>query len=227
MSRGVIAALLFDFDGLLYDSETSAYEVWRELYADNGAEFPLALWQAEVMGRPPGVSGFDPLSHLERLASPALDPDATHQALVRRRDTLFPRELIPGAVELIAAARAAGLKLAIVSSNDRARVFEHLARAGFDPDFDAIITADGDAERGKPSPTLYLEALDVLGVSAESAIAFEDSPNGITAAKGAGLYTVAVPNWLTESAPGLEYADETLASLSEFSLGEPAASDRP
>ena len=70
----MIEALLFDFDGLLYDSETSAYEVWRELYAEHGAEFPRELWQQQVMGRPPGTSGFDPLEHLEELASPGLDP---------------------------------------------------------------------------------------------------------------------------------------------------------
>ncbi len=88
-----------------------------------------------------------------------------------------------------------------------------------------IITADGDAARGKPSPALYLEALGDLGVPAERAVAFEDSPNGVRSAKAAGLYVVAVPNWLTEGASGLEQADEVLASLADYAL--PGADPAP
>ncbi len=214
----MIAALLFDFDGLLYDSETSAFEVWRELYAEHGVEFPLALWQSESMGRPPGTSSFEPLAHLQALTGTALAAGATHAALARRRDELFPHALIPGADELLQAARAAGLVTAIVSSNHRARGREHLARAGAAADFDAIVTAEGDPVRGKPSPTLYLEALATLGVGAPDAVAFEDYPNGIAAARAAGRYTVAVPNALTRGAPGLERADLTLDSLADYAL---------
>ena len=220
----MIEALLFDFDGLLYDSETSAYEVWRELYAEHGVEFPRELWQQEVMGRPPGASGFDPLAHLEDLAAPGLDPARTEAERHRRRDELFPHTLLDGATELLADARARGIRTAIVSSNHVERIHEHLARAGHEADFDAIITADGDAARGKPSPTLYLEALQALGVAPEHAVAFEDSPNGVRSAKAAGLYVVAVPNWLTEGAAGLEEADEILGSLAQYALpgAEPA-----
>jgi HAD superfamily hydrolase (TIGR01509 family) len=223
----VIEALLFDFDGLLYDSETSAYEVWRELYAEHGAEFPRELWQQEVMGRPPGASGFDPLAHLEELAAPGLDPALTHAERHRRRAELFPDALIDGAGELLAHARARGIRTAIVSSNDRERIHEHLARAGQEADFDVIITADGDAGRGKPSPTLYLEALHALGVPAEQAVAFEDSPNGVRSAKAAGLHVVAVPNWLTQGAPGLEQADEILDSLADYALPGPDPAPAP
>ncbi len=216
----MLAALLFDFDGLLYDSETSAYEVWRELYAEHGAEFPLTLWQREVMGRPPGASGFDPLAHLEELRAPGLDRDAVLQSRARRRHALFPHELIDGAEQLIAKARRRGIATAIVSSNDRERVLEHLARAGHAPAFDVIVTADGDPVRGKPSPALYLEALDALGVAAADGVAFEDSPNGVASAKAAGLHVVAVPNALTRGAAGLERADETLRSLADFALPE-------
>ncbi len=217
----MIEALLFDFDGLLYDSETSEYEVWRELYAAHGVEFPRELWQQQVMGRPPGASGFDPLAHLEALAGPGLDPQLTEAGHDRRRDELFPHALIDGADELLAAARARGLRTAIVSSNHRARIEEHLARAGHAADFDAVITADGDPERGKPSPALYLEALAALHVPAERAVAFEDSPNGVRSAKAAGLRVVAVPNRLTEGAAGLEAADEVLASLADYRLPGP------
>lgn len=217
----MIEALLFDFDGLLYDSETSAYEVWRELYAAHGVEFPREFWQQQVMGRPPGASGFDPLAHLEELAAPGLDPERTEADRARRREQLFPHALIDGAGELIAEARARGLRMAIVSSNDRARIDEHLVRAGQEADFDAIVTADGDVERGKPSPALYLEALAALGVPAARAVAFEDSPNGVRSARAAGLYVIAVPNWLTAGAAGLEEADEVLGSLADYALAGP------
>jgi beta-phosphoglucomutase-like phosphatase (HAD superfamily) len=81
------------------------------------------------------------------------------------------------------------------------------------------VAADGDAARAKPRPTLYLEALDRLGVTAGEAIAFEDSPNGITAAKAAGLYCIAVPNPTTASLD-VTHADLVLRSLEEVPLGD-------
>lgn len=214
----MLAALLFDFDGLLYDSETSAYETWREFYEQHGVSFPRELWRSEVMGRPPDTSGFDPLAHLEQLTGSRFDQDAVLQRRGARRRAMLPHELTEGAPALLAAARARGLATAIVTSNDRERIAEHLARAGSDHPFDLVVSADGDATRGKPRPTLYLEALDSLAVEAGDAIVFEDSPNGVAAATAAGIYTVAVPNALTAGAPGLELADETVASLAEYRL---------
>jgi HAD superfamily hydrolase (TIGR01509 family) len=216
----VLAALLFDFDGLLYDSETAAYEAWREFYAEQGAPFPRELWRDEVMGRPPDTSGFDPLAHLEQLTGIRFDRDAVLEQRAPPNAALFPHELTAGAAELLAAARARGLVTAIVTSNHRERIVEHLARAGSGHPFDLVVSADGDAMRGKPRPTLYLEALAALGVAGDEAIVFEDSPNGIAAARAAGIYTVAVPNALTAGAPGLELADETVASLAAYTLPE-------
>jgi HAD superfamily hydrolase (TIGR01509 family) len=214
----VLAALLFDFDGLLYDSETSAYEVWREFYAEHGAPFPRELWRDQVMGRPPGLSGFDPLRNLEQLTGQGFDRDAVLRTRAQRHQAMLPAELTEGANELLAAARARGLRTAIVTSNHRARVIEHLARAGSEHPFDLVVAADGDERRGKPRPVLYLEALAGLGVGADQAIVFEDSPNGVAAARAAGIYTVAVPNALTAGAPGLDLADETVDSLARFRL---------
>jgi beta-phosphoglucomutase-like phosphatase (HAD superfamily) len=79
------------------------------------------------------------------------------------------------------------------------------------------VAADGDAARAKPRPTLYLEALDRLGVAAEEAVAFEDSPNGITAAKAARLFCVAVPNPTTATLD-VTHADLVLRSLEDVPL---------
>ena len=91
----------------------------------------------------------------------------------------------------------------------------HLARLERAVGWDAIITADRDHARAKPNPTLYLEALDALGVPPGEAVVFEDSPNGVAAAKAAGIFTVAIPN-TSHSDYGLEEADLVVESLAEL-----------
>ena len=216
----MIRALLLDFDGLLYDTESSAYGVWEQLYAEHGAHLSLARWVGEVIGRPPGVSGLDPLAELARITGERFDRDAVRAQRDARRQAMLPHHLLPGADELLAGARARGLETAIVTSNSLANVHEHLARAGCTHPFDVIVCADGDPARGKPAPTLYLEALERLGLHADEAVVLEDSPNGVAAAKAAGLYCIAVPSEITRGAPGLEAADRTIGSLSELRLSE-------
>ena len=216
----MLKALLLDFDGLLYDTETAAYFTWEELYGRHGARLSRELWR-EVIGRPPGASGFDPIDELERQTGTTLDRVTTRAERDARKRELLPERLMDGAAALLSDARSAGLLTAIVTSNSRANVDRHLARAGVEHPFDAIVCADGDPVRGKPSPTLYLEALTRLALDPGEAIALEDSPNGIAAAKAAGLYTIAVPNDLTRRAPGLEAADRLLSSLTELELPQP------
>jgi HAD superfamily hydrolase (TIGR01509 family) len=210
-----IRALLFDFDGLIVDTETPSYASWQAVYREHGQELPLDRWAA-IIGT---IGGFEPLDYLEELHGP-IDRDAV---TTRRREheleLLEIEELRPGILDYLEEAERRGLKTAIVSSSSRQWVDRHLARLERAEHFDEIITADHDPERSKPRPTLYLEALDRLGVSADEAIAFEDSPNGVEAAKAAGIYTVAVPNSVTV-ALGLENADLLLESLAELSLRE-------
>ncbi|MGI8713175.1 MAG: HAD family hydrolase [Solirubrobacteraceae bacterium] len=216
----MIEALLLDFDGLLYDTETAEYQSWNELYVRYGQHLALDLWVRETIGRPPGTTGFDPAGRLERLAGVTLEPDAVIRARQEGKRERLPDHLMPGADALLAAAGARGLRTAIVSSNFRVNVLEHLARAGCSFGFDALVTADGDPDRGKPNPTLYLEALARLALEPAQAVAFEDSPAGIAAAKAAGLWCVAVPNQITRGAPGLEAADQMLSSLVEVALDQ-------
>jgi beta-phosphoglucomutase-like phosphatase (HAD superfamily) len=92
----------------------------------------------------------------------------------------------------------------------------HLERLEREVGWNAIVTADHDAERAKPRPTLYLEALDALGVSAEEAIAFEDSPNGALGAKRAGIYVVGIPNAVTRELDLGGTADIVVDSLADL-----------
>jgi HAD superfamily hydrolase (TIGR01509 family) len=210
-----IRGLLFDFDGLIVDTERSALASWQEVYREHGHELPLERW-ATIVGT---LGGFDPLAHLDDLAGP-LDRDAV-LARQRSRELALAEleDLRPGVLDYLERARELGLSTAIVSSSSRRWIDGHLGRLERAERFDAILTADHDPERAKPRPTLYLEALDRLGLAASEAIAFEDSPNGVRAAKAAGLYCVAVPNGVTESL-GLDEADLVVPSLVELPFEE-------
>lgn len=208
-----IRALLFDFDGLIVDTETPSYASWQEVYREHGQELPLERWAA-IVGT---IGGFEPLDYLEELYGPI-----DREAVQARRDEheislLEIEELRPGVLEYLEEAQRLGLKTAIVSSSTQQWVNRHLAHLERAENFDEIVTADLDQERAKPRPTLYLEALERLGLSADEAIAFEDSPNGVKAARAAGIFTVAVPNGVTASL-GLDEADLVLEELAELPL---------
>jgi HAD superfamily hydrolase (TIGR01509 family) len=211
-----VRGLLFDFDGLIVDTETPSMASWQELYREHGHELPLEQWITLVgtIGAP-----FDPYAHLEELAGP-LDRAAV---LERRRDHELSltdvEELRPGVLDYLEEADRLGLRKAIVSSSTREWIDRHLRRLERAEHFDAIVAADHDVARAKPAPTLYLEALDLLGLRPGEAIAFEDSPNGIKAAKAAGIFCVAVPNSVT-AALGLDQADLVLDSLADLPLAE-------
>lgn len=209
-----VRALLFDFDGLLVDTESPAFAAWRRVYSQHGQELPLDRWSAAIGT----VGGFDPLAHLEALVGAPLERDVLEAGRLDHELTLVEaEEFRPGVTEYLADAERLGLRKAIVSSGSRPWIDGHLRRLERLYGWDAIVTADGVRARAKPSPTLYLEALDALAVGEGDAVAFEDSPNGVRAAKAAGLYCVAVPNAVT-AALGLDEADVVLESLASLPL---------
>jgi len=207
-----IRALLFDFDGLLLDTEGPSYRAWVEVYERHGHELPLTTWAAAIGT----IDGFDPVRHLEGLGV-TLDDDAHEARRQRDLDLCDLEQLRPGVTDLLAEAERRGLRTAIVSSSDEAWIARHLDRHDLLDRFDAIVCANGERTRAKPRPTLYLEALDRLGVRAEEAVAFEDSPNGVAAAVAAGIFCIAVPNDVT-SALDLSAANRVVASLAEVDL---------
>lgn len=187
----MICAVILDFDGLILDTETPAFESWREIYAGYGHELDLEQWQA-ALGRAPG-EGFDALAHLATLVGAPFDAEAVRaRRQARKRELCDALSLLPGVCELLDQADALGLPCAVASSSRRDWVEGYLGRHGIRGRFVCVCTAD-DVERAKPAPDVFLSAAASLGVPAGSCVVFEDSPNGILAARAAGMYCVAVP----------------------------------
>jgi HAD superfamily hydrolase (TIGR01509 family) len=210
-----VRAFLFDFDGLILDTELASRAGWERLYREHGHELPTDLW-ATLVGTTHAT--WSPREHLEELVGEPLDWDSLNERRYAHEIALIEaEELRPGISEYFASARQYRLKRAIVSSSSRRWVDMHLERLEESVGWDAICTADGDPARAKPAPVLYLEALGLLRVDAGEAVAFEDSPNGVLAAKAAGVFCVAVPNEVTREL-GLEEAgaDIVLDSLADL-----------
>lgn len=212
----MIRALVFDFDGLILDTEGPDYRAWQEVFQDHGGDLPLALW-CECIGR--SADWFDAVGYLENQLGRSLDREAiTDRQRQRHHELLEAEAVLPGIVQYLEDAERLGLRVGIASSSTRDWVLGHLMRLGLTNRWECIRCWD-DVERAKPSPDLYLAVLDHLGINPSEALAFEDSPNGIAAAKAAGMVCVAVPNQLTEGLD-LSEADIRLSSLTEIPLPE-------
>jgi HAD superfamily hydrolase (TIGR01509 family) len=212
-----IRALIFDFDGLILDTETPEYQSWQEIYAEFGCELPIATWGQIVGGN--GASAFDPMDYLENQAGRKLDRDTLiSRRRARDSEIILASPILPGVVDLLSDARRVGLRLAIASSSPHSWVDTHLERLDLIDRFDAIICVD-DVGVAKPDPSLFLHAAKTLGVARGEAIIFEDSPNGVLAAKRAGIFCIAVPNPITRML-AFESPDLRLNSLAEMSLRE-------
>ena len=212
-----IKSLIFDFDGLILDTETPDFLVWQEIYREHGQELPAEEYGRIIGGY--GLSHFDAAGHLARLTNGGAEAAVLRARHKKESDALtLAQPVLPGVSALLQEAEELGLSLAIASSSEHAWVDTHLSRLGLLHHFPTIICGDDVAPgRTKPNPDLYLKALDVLGMESREAIVFEDSLNGVRAAKAAGIFVVAVPNQAT-ALLGVDGADLRLKSLSDFRL---------
>ncbi|MCL2648942.1 MAG: HAD-IA family hydrolase [Phycisphaerales bacterium] len=209
-----IRAIIFDFDGLILDTESTELAGWRQIFREEGRELTMDIW-ANAVGRP--NSHFDPCDALDQL----LGKESNRGALWDRKRSicremnlkLQPRD---GVVEYLRDAQRLGLKLAIASSSEHHWVTGHLARLNL-LDYFACLTTFEDTPTHKPKPGPYLKALEKLGVPAHETIALEDSAHGVAAAKAAGLFCLAVPNEVTRGMD-LSLADLIVPSLLELPL---------
>lgn len=208
-------AVVFDFDGLILDTERPEFEAWRHVFQEHGVE-PLTVEEwAHCIGTRDALDPLDVLA--ERLGEPLPDRDAAKALGKPRHDELLAlEEALPGVVDWLDEADALGLAVAVASSSHLEWVQGHLERLSLVDRF-ACLSCFDDVLQAKPAPDIYLAACESLGVAPSEAVAVEDSRNGVLAAKAAGMAAVAVPHGLTAHLDFSE-ADLVLASLAEMPL---------
>ncbi|MBN1537626.1 MAG: HAD family hydrolase [Anaerolineales bacterium] len=210
----MIKALIFDFDGLILDTESPIFVTWNELYKSFGCELPLESWVTLIGG---SDESFDPFKELERQLGRSLD-EAVIEPPRRKKELelIDTQAILPGVMEYLNDAKELKLKIGLASSSTREWVSSHLSRLGIFQYFDSICTRD-DVKQVKPSPELYQSVLDILKICPAEGLVLEDSPNGIQAAKALGLFCVAIPNPMTRDLC-FDQADLILNSLVEKPL---------
>lgn len=214
MNSTVVKALIFDFDGLILDTEISAFQSWQEIYQEQNCSLPLEKWAARIGG---SAELFDPFEYLETLlGQPISREDIRVRRYQRHLGLTLLQPALPGVESYISDAKRLGLKIGIASSSEQRWVAGHLTRLGLLEYFDCMCCGDHVVHK-KPHPELYLSALSALGVQAHQAVALEDSPNGVLAAQRASIFCVAVPNVITGQL-SLEHADLRLPSLADMPL---------
>jgi HAD superfamily hydrolase (TIGR01509 family) len=211
----MIAAVIFDFDGVILDSETPEYESHRRVYEHCGATLTDEEWCTQIGTWSEGLGDRWHKTLCERSAQ-ALDRESFERERTRIFRQILPREPMRGIRTLLEQLADAGVPRAIASSAPARWVVAAVADLGLSPLFAAIVTGD-DVERRKPAPDAYLEAARRLGVDPARSIAIEDSGPGVAAARAAGLKTVAIPHWLTAS-HDLSAADLHAAHAGELTL---------
>ncbi|HXH57613.1 HAD-IA family hydrolase [Iamia sp.] len=212
-----LAAVVFDFDGTLADTEWPIYERARAAAAGLGAELTPELWAAHAVGVSHGEPWWDELGPLLGLA---IDQIAFDDAVDAVTDvpTAFESALVtPGAAELVHALHDASVALAVASGSSRAWLDHHLDRFGLSERFVTLVGRDHpEVTAGKPAPDLYCAAVHELGVDPGAAVAIEDTYRGIESARAASMgAVVAVPSRLTAH-QDLSAADLVVGSLTEL-----------
>ncbi|MFQ6043760.1 MAG: HAD family hydrolase, partial [Candidatus Poribacteria bacterium] len=190
----MIRLLIFDFDGLILDTEVPDFQSWQEIYQAYGCHLPLSTWETCIGG---SADLFDPYDYLETQLGRAVEREEIRSKRRQRYAELVEMQpILPGVEDYIYDAKRLGLKVGLASSSSHDWVDGHLSRLGLITHFDCIKYSD-DVKDVKPEPELYQSILDELEIRADEGIVLEDSANGILAAKRAGLFCVAVPNPMT------------------------------
>nr|WP_062332823.1 HAD-IA family hydrolase [Herbidospora sakaeratensis] len=206
--------LVFDFDGVIVDTESAVVAGWRAECADLDIHFDEKAFLATL-----GQQSLRPERVADVLGEAGGDPlAAVLRIRTRVRELALDLPVLPGVRELLAEARAAGATAAVASGAAREWVTGHLDRLGLLAEFTAVFCRD-DVAAAKPAPDVYLAALAGLDATAEAAVAIEDTATGVAAAKAAGLRCVAVPGPLT-AGHDLAAADLVLPSLAGVGLDD-------
>jgi len=206
----VIRALVFDFDGLILDTETPLIDSYAEIHAAHGVAFDRAAFIRSV-GQ--ADYAFDPWhgfsQHTDRAALEL-------ERRARKNELLLQQIVRPGVVAILDAARERNFSVGLASNSEHAWVEPHLKRIGLHDRF-AFFACREDVASPKPEPDLYKLVLNRFGLRGHEAIAFEDSHAGSLAAKRANLWTVAIPNTSTAH-HDFSHVDLCVNSMAEVTL---------
>jgi len=210
-----LTAVIFDFDGVVLDSETPEFESHRRIYERCGVALTEDEWCDQIGAWTDGKDERWATQLRERSTSA---PEAVDYHAEKRRIFLeiVPRKPMRGICELLEMLTAAGVLAALASTSPTRWVMPAVEGLGLRPTFGAIVTGDEVARR-KPAPDVYQEAARRLGVDPARSIAIEDSRPGIMAAKAAGMKAIAIPHWLTER-HDLSAADLRVTHAGEVTL---------
>jgi HAD superfamily hydrolase (TIGR01509 family) len=211
----MITALVFDFDGLICDTETVVFESVQRVFRDHGVDLTLDEWLPAVGA----AEAPDWPVLLEAAVGRPLDRAMLRAARQGHSDELMAvLALLPGVEALLDAARAAGVPCAMASNSPREWVAGNLERLGLAERFDVVVAVD-EVTRPKPDPEPYLRAVAALGASPATTVGLEDTEIGLTAAHRAGLYTVAVPGPMSAH-HDFSAADLVVTSLTDVTLAD-------
>jgi HAD superfamily hydrolase (TIGR01509 family) len=208
-----LQALIFDFDGLIVDTETPGFISWQELYQEFGQALRLEDW-THATGY---VGGFDPALHLEKLLGRKVDwTELAPKRDARNWELTLQAAALSGIANLMRDAKGNKLPLGVASNSGTGWVEQGLVRLGLRELIDVVITRDMVLSP-KPAPDIYLKAAQTLRVDPAFTVALEDSEPGCRSAKRAGLSVVAIPNRFSERQE-LSAADLIVKSAEELTL---------
>jgi len=208
-----LQAVIFDFDGLIVDTEKPGFDSWNEIYADFGQKLTLSDW-TKATGY---VGGFDPALHLEAILGRKLDwTHLSPRREARNWELTLGQPVLPGIKELMLTMKQAGARIGVASNSGFGWVNDGLERLGLRGLVETIVTRDM-VMNPKPAPDVYLKAAETLQIDSRSSVALEDSEPGSRAAKAAGMRVIAIPNQFSEH-QDLSVADLIVPSASALSL---------
>ena len=191
----MLKGLIFDFDGLIVDTETVIYETWKQVYEDNGQSLKLSEYKHCVGS---DFTQFDPSKELEKRCGKKFDWNKINQQRERTiREKLETQKARPGIIDFLEEANKIGLKMAIASSSSKGWVLGWVEKLKIKNYFEQFFNRD-DVERIKPAPDLFLSSCEALNIKPSEALVLEDSENGLKAATSAGIRCAIVTNKITE-----------------------------
>ncbi|WP_166239522.1 HAD-IA family hydrolase [Paenibacillus turpanensis] len=207
-------AVVFDFDGLIIDTESYWYYAFRDVLREEGLELPIEQFAVIV-----GTTDEALNDYIRKELGDSADYTAIRErARLKYKERMIHPVLRDGVADYLQASKQLGLRIGLASSSSREWVEGYARQTGIFDYFEVVRTKE-DVEKVKPDPALYRKAVEALGIDPSEAVAFEDSLNGLRAAKGAGLHCVIVPNEVTSHLPFEQYSLR-LSSMSERSLEE-------